>query len=244
MNENDTHKSIYLLPNLITTAGLLASFYGILSAINENYTMACVYVFIAMFFDGIDGRVARWTNTTSEFGEQYDSLADMMSFGVAPALIMYVWSIHHASNVSWLPSRISWMVPFIYIACAAMRLARFNTQTASADPRFFSGLSSPMAAGLVVGWLWFALEFDWEGRDTSLFSLLVTFTAGILMILPVPYHSFKKLNIAGKVPLLIMGLVAVIIALLTLNPPMTVWLIFVIYAVHGPILFIWTYFKH
>ncbi len=237
------NKTIYILPNLITTSALMFGFYAILSSINGNFKTAAICIFVSMLLDGMDGRVARMTKTESEFGEQYDSLADMLSFGVAPAIVIYLWSIQSIEHIYWLPSKLSWMVPFIYCACAALRLAKFNTMVGEGDPRYFSGLPSPSAAGMVAGFVWLGSEYDFTGESVAGISLIITLVAGILMVIPINYFSFKKLNLDGKVHFIWMGVTVLILALISINPATVLWLIFTGFALHGPILFAIKYLK-
>ena len=157
-------KGIYLLPNLVTTAALFSGFYAILAGINGQFEKAAIAVFIAMILDGLDGRVARWTNTQSEFGEQYDSLSDLISFGLAPALIMFQWALVYMKDVSIAWGKFGWMAAFIYVACAALRLARFNVQIEEVDKRYFIGLPSPSAAGIMVGMVWILHDMMYQER--------------------------------------------------------------------------------
>ncbi len=221
-------KGIYLLPNLLTTAGLFSGFFAIVSSMNGRFEAAAIGVFVAMIFDGLDGRVARITNTQSEFGAEYDSMADMVSFGIAPALVAYNWGLTDLGKLGWLAS-------FIYVAGAALRLARFNTQIGIADKRYFQGLASPAAAAVVVGQVWVGVEYDIIGNDYGLIVALITTLAGLLMVSNFKYNSFKEVNWQGKVPfvaLLIMMLVFVIVAT---EPALVLFIAFVLYALAGPI---------
>jgi CDP-diacylglycerol--serine O-phosphatidyltransferase len=174
-------RGIYLLPNLLTTAGLFSGFFAIVSSMNGRFEAAAVAIFVAMIFDGLDGRVARMTNTQSEFGAEYDSMADMVSFGVAPALVAYNWGLTGLGKIGWLAA-------FIYVAGAALRLARFNTQIGTADNRYFQGLASPAAAALVAGLIWVGVEYDINGQDYGIIVALVTGVAGLLMVSKFKYN--------------------------------------------------------
>ncbi len=229
-------RSVYLLPNLITTGALLSGFYGILAAINHDFQRSAICIFVAMLLDGLDGRVARMTNSQSAFGEQYDSIADMLSFGAAPAIIIYQWSLFSVENISWLPEKLSWMIPFIYCACAALRLARFNVEVGSINPKYFIGLPSPSAAGTVVGFVWLGTEYNILGTSVVGFSLVITLLAGLAMVAPIRYFSFKKVHLDGKVPFICIALVMLIFALISINPATVLWVIFTGYAIHGPII--------
>ena len=187
-------RGIYLLPNLFTTAGLFAGFYGIVSAMNSQFESAAIAIFVAMIMDGLDGRIARLTNTQSDFGVEYDSLADMVSFGLAPALIVYQWALSGMGKLGWLAA-------FIYTASTALRLARFNTQAASVDKRFFQGLPSPAAAALVAGMIWLGETQELvEVTNLTIIAFPVTVLAGILMVSNIRFYSFKEVDLKGRVP--------------------------------------------
>ncbi|PID64153.1 MAG: CDP-diacylglycerol--serine O-phosphatidyltransferase [Gammaproteobacteria bacterium] len=227
---------VYLWPNLVTTLALMCGFYSILASINGEFQRACICIFVAMLFDGLDGRIARLVGGESAFGEQYDSLSDLISFGVAPALLIYEWSISTAEHIKWLPERFSWMIPFIYCACAALRLARFNTQIGVVDSRYFIGLPSPSAAGMVAGLVWcLGVEFEYSGADLVYLAIVVTLYAGLMMVAPVKYFSFKKLNLRGKTSFFTMIFMVLALAIIATNPATMLWLIFSAYALHGPV---------
>ncbi|MCK4742399.1 MAG: CDP-diacylglycerol--serine O-phosphatidyltransferase [Sulfuriflexus sp.] len=222
-------KGIYLLPNLFTTAGLFAGFYAIIAAVDGNFANASIAIFIAMIMDGLDGRVARMTNTESEFGAEYDSMADMVSFGIAPALIIHQWAL-----TSW--GKIGWLGAFVFAACAALRLARFNTQVGSADKRYFQGLASPAAAALIAGFVWLGTDLGWEGTDKRLFAIIVSVGAGVLMVSNVRYHSFKEIDLRGKVPFIVLVALMGAFAVIYLHPPVVLFAGFFAYAISGPVL--------
>lgn len=235
---------VYLAPNLVTTAALMFGFYSVLASINSDYQRAAICIFVAMLLDGLDGRVARLVGGESAFGEQYDSLSDLLSFGVAPAVLIYQWSLSSAEQVAWLPERLSWMIPFIYCACAALRLARFNIQIGSIDSRFFIGLPSPSAAGTVAGFVWFGHEYNIAGADTVLIASFITLFTGVMMVAPIKYFSFKKMDLKGKIPFVgALGLV-VVLAVISANPATVLWLIFFVYALHGPARRVYQWLKH
>lgn len=229
----ERHKGIYLLPNLFTTGALFSGFYAIVAGMNGHFAAAAIAVFAAMLLDGLDGRVARLTHTQSKFGAEYDSLADMVSFGVAPALVMFSWALADLGQFGWAAA-------FIYVACAALRLARFNTQADDADKNYFSGLASPSAAAVLAGTVWVFRDAGWFGDQlpVELAWLMALFTAlvGVLMILNVKYHSFKGLDLRGRVPFVVMILVVFAFGLVMLDPPRVLLACFLIYALSGPAL--------
>ena len=222
-------KGIYLLPNLFTTAGLFAGFYAIIAAVDGHFANASIAIFVAMIMDGLDGRVARMTHTESDFGAEYDSMADMVSFGIAPALIIHQWAL-----TSW--GKIGWLGAFVFAACAALRLARFNTQVGSADKRYFQGLASPAAAALIAGFVWLGADLGWEGIDKRLIAIIVSVGAGILMVSNIRYHSFKDIDLRGKVPFIVLVALMVAFAVVYLHPPVVLFAGFFIYAISGPVL--------
>ncbi len=227
-------RGIYLLPNLFTSAALFSGFFAIIAGINGSFEKAAVAIFVAMVLDGLDGRVARMTNTQSEFGAQYDSLADMVSFGVAPALVAFSWGLHSTGKLGWFAA-------FVYVAGAALRLARFNTQIGSVDKRFFIGLASPAAAALVAGMVWVGAEFSVVSADYAIFASLFVALAGILMVSNFRYYSFKDIDFKGKVPFVSLLVVVLVLGVISINPALLLWLIFVIYAVSGPVYFVIRY---
>jgi CDP-diacylglycerol--serine O-phosphatidyltransferase len=226
------HRGVYLLPNLFTTAALFAGFYAIVAAIGAKYEAAAVAVFIAMVLDGLDGRVARMTNTQSEFGAEYDSLSDMISFGLAPALVMYLWSLQGMGKLGWLAA-------FIYTAGAALRLARFNTQIGIADKRFFQGLPSPSAAAIVTGMVWVGYDYGLEGSQVTWAAFILTVAAGLLMVSNVRFYSFKELDLKGKVPFVALLALVLIFVLVSIDPPQVLFGTFLLYALSGPVVTVW-----
>ncbi|WP_257283615.1 CDP-diacylglycerol--serine O-phosphatidyltransferase [Endozoicomonas sp. SESOKO1] len=227
-------KGIYLLPNLFTTGNLFCGFYAIIAAQAGNFSLACIAVFVAMILDGLDGRVARMTNTMSKFGEQYDSLADMVTFGVAPAMVAFSWALQELGKFGW-------MIAFVYAACAALRLARFNAQIEVTDSRYFTGLASPAAAAVVIGMVWALSDFGFNGESTlvALIGSLVTGGAGVLMVSNIRYHSFKKIDLRGRVHFVFLLAIVLAFAVVFMDPPRTLLLIFLAYACSGPITAIW-----
>lgn len=230
------HRGVYLLPNLFTTANLFAGYFAIINAVNGKFEVAAITVFIAMVLDSLDGRVARLTNTQSAFGAEYDSLSDMVAFGVAPAILAYQWALSGLGNVGLA-------VSFIYVACAALRLARFNTQIGKADSRYFIGLASPAAAGVVAGTVWAVWTLG-EKRGVSgqdlpiflimLFALLVA-AAGLLMVSNFKYSSFKKLDLRGRVPFVAILAIVLGFAVVFSDPARILLLAFLAYATSGPL---------
>lgn len=228
----ERRRGIYLLPNLFTTAALFAGFYAIVSGMHGKFETAAIAIFVAMIFDGLDGRVARLTNTQSKFGAEYDSLSDMVSFGVAPALVIFSWALNGLGKLGWA-------VAFIYVACAALRLARFNTQIDTADKNYFSGLASPAAAAVVAALVWVCAEEGWVGENLSFFMVLLagclTAAVGFLMISSIKYHSFKGLDLRGRVPFVVMLLVVIGFGIFMVGQERALLLGFLIYAASGPI---------
>lgn len=224
---NAKRKGIYLLPNLLTTAGLFSGFYAVVMSMNGNFEHAAVAIFVAMVFDGLDGRVARITNTQSAFGAEYDSMADMVSFGVAPAIVAYNYGLTDLGKIGWLAA-------FIYVAGAALRLARFNTQIESASSNFFQGLASPAAAALVAGMVWCGIEYNINGPSVGIVIAVVTGLSGLLMVSNFKYNSFKQLNWHGKVPFVAILIVILIFIIVATAPSLVLFIVFALYAIAGP----------
>lgn len=220
------HRGVYLLPNLFTTGALFGGFYAIVSAMNGNFTHAAIAIFVSMLLDGMDGRVARMTNTQSAFGEQYDSLADMVSFGVAPALVVFSWVLQDLGR--W-----GWAAAFIYMACAALRLARFNTQIATVDKKYFIGLASPAAASVIAGMVW-VWSTTFPGSLWGVAVAMVTALTGLLMVSNFRYTSFKSLDFRGRVPFAFMLLVVLVFASLIIYQEQGIFAIAVLYALSAP----------
>ena len=226
-------KGVFLLPNLMTTGALFAGFFSIISGIGGQYTQAAIAVVIAGVLDGLDGRLARLTNTQSDFGIQYDSLSDLVSFGLAPALLMYNWSLIHLKAISPMAGKLGWLAAFLYAACAALRLARFNTQAGSADKRFFQGLASPAAAGTMVATIWFCNDRAIAGDTVSWLMLLMTVGLGLLMFSRVRYFSFKSGPAGDQVPIMWLFFLVLIFVLLAIDTPLVLFLIGLIYVTSG-----------
>lgn len=229
--EQRSHRGIYLLPNMITTAGLFAGFYAIVASMNGRFEGAAVAIFVAMIMDGIDGRVARLTNTQSEFGVQYDSLSDMVCFGLAPALVMYEWSLQSMLSVGW--AKLGWLAAFIFTASAALRLARFNAQVATAEKRYFKGLPSPSAAGVLAGLVWVGADLEISGSDMVLPAFVLTIAMGLLMVSNIRYYSFKEFNFKNRVSFVAILLVVLVYAFASIDPPKVLFGGFLVYAISG-----------
>lgn len=225
-------KGIYILPNLFTLAALFGGFYAIVMAMNLRFDLAAIGVFAAMILDSLDGRVARLTNTQSAFGEQMDSLSDMVSFGAAPALIAYEWALKGLGR--W-----GWVAAFVYCACAALRLARFNVNTAVVDKRYFQGLPSPAAAALVTGLIWVMNDLEWAGAELSWVMFGVALYAGLTMVTNVPFYSFKDLHMKRSVPFAAIVLIALVIAVINIHPPIVLFAMFVVYSLSGYGVYAW-----
>lgn len=231
-------RGIYLLPNLFTTAAMFSGFYAIVAAMQDRFEVAAIAIFISMVLDGLDGRVARLTNTQTAFGAEYDSMADLISFGVAPGLTMYQWSLVHFGEMGTGWGKVGWLAAFVYVACAALRLARFNTHIGKSDKRYFTGLPSPTAAALMAGMVWVFNDMHYSGNNLQFPALLMTLTAGLLMVSNVSYYSFKEFDLRNKVPFVVMIAVLLIFALTTIDPPKVLFTVFVIYSLSGPLIWV------
>jgi CDP-diacylglycerol--serine O-phosphatidyltransferase len=225
-------RGIYLLPNLFTTASLFAGFYAIVQAMNLRFDQAAVAIFVAMVLDGVDGRVARLTRTQSAFGAEYDSLSDMVSFGAAPALIVYEWALKGMGKLGWIAA-------FVYVAGAALRLARFNVMLEVADKRWFTGIPSPAAAALVAGLVWIIDDYSIDPATLKWWVWSVTVFAGLTMVSNVPYYSFKTINLKRSVPFLAIFIFVLVIALLSYQPAIVLFAGFVGYALSGYVASAW-----
>jgi CDP-diacylglycerol--serine O-phosphatidyltransferase len=233
------HPGIYLLPNLFTTGAMFAGFYAIIASIEGRFTEAAVAVFFAAILDGMDGRVARMTGTQSEFGVQYDSLSDLVSFGLAPALVMYTWSLSTLKDFGPLWGKLGWAAAFIYAACAALRLARFNTQVGVADKRYFQGLASPAAAAVCMSFVWSVDKFGLPGSAFCFVTPVLAIVVGLLMVSRFRYSSFKSLPTGDRqrVPFVWMVGAVLLLALLILDTPRVLFVGFTLYLLSGPV---WT----
>ena len=232
-NAEMRRRGIYLLPNLFTTAALFAGFYAIVQAMNTRIAQAAEAIIDAMVLDGLDGRVARLTHTQSEFGAEYDSLSDMVSFGAAPALVMYEWALKSMG-------RIGWIAAFVYCAGTALRLARFNTNIAVVDKRYFQGLPSPAAAALVAGFIWVVDDFKIDAVSTMRWlACIITLFAGLTMVSNIPFYSFKDINFRRSVPFWAILLVALAMILISIHPATVLFLLFFAYSLSGYAVWVW-----
>lgn len=228
MKPKESHTGIYLLPNLLTTASLFSAFYSIVASLKAQYEVAVIAIFIGMVADGLDGRIARLTNTQSAFGAEYDSLSDMVTFGVAPALLLYSWHLHSLGKLGWL-------IAFIYTAAVALRLARFNTQVETADKRYFQGLACPAGAAVISSFIWLCQQNGWTDQFVLNASASLTVFIAMLMVSNVRYHSFKQLDVKGKVPFLyVLGIVFIFVAIAA-DPSVILFVSFASYALSGPL---------
>jgi CDP-diacylglycerol--serine O-phosphatidyltransferase len=225
-------KGIYILPNLFTLAALFGGFYAIVMAINGRFDQAAVGVFCAMVLDSLDGRVARMTNTQSAFGEQMDSLSDMVSFGAAPALIAYVWALQGLGRWGWIAA-------FVYCACAALRLARFNVNTGVVDKRYFQGLPSPAAAALMAGFIWVVTDMGLKGPSVAWPMFALALYAGLSMVTNVPFYSFKDVHMKKSVPFVVIVAIVLGIAVINIDPPIVMFAMFVAYGFSGYVIYVW-----
>jgi CDP-diacylglycerol---serine O-phosphatidyltransferase len=232
-------RGVYWLPNLLTTGALFAGFYAIVAAIDLKFEYAGIAVFVAMFFDGLDGRVARWTRTESAFGKEYDSLSDMVSFGVAPAIVTYQWGVARIAEYGPLWRRLGWLVCFFYAAAAALRLARFNSRSASLDKHYFEGLPSPSAAAVVAALVWLASPRTNIGLPGLILAFLVTAVAGALMISRFAFNSFKHVNPGARVRFTHIVIVPLAFVAIALHPAISLLLLFGCYALSAPT--VWVY---
>jgi CDP-diacylglycerol--serine O-phosphatidyltransferase len=225
-------RGIYLLPNLLTTAALFAGFYSIVLSLNGSFVRAAMAIFVAQILDGMDGRVARMTHTQSEFGAQYDSMSDNLAFGVAPAILVFQWSLYSLDNLGWVAA-------FIFVAGAALRLARFNTQINSVDKKFFVGLASPAGAGVLWATVWALGTHGVEGESVAWLMVVIVPLIGAMMVSPIRYYSFKDLSDKGRVPFVVLLAFIMVIAVIALDPGPVLLAFAVIYALSGPVFEVW-----
>jgi CDP-diacylglycerol---serine O-phosphatidyltransferase len=232
-------RGIYLLPNLLTTGAMFSGFYAIISSIGGHYTSAVIAVFVAGLLDGLDGRVARMTNTQSAFGVQYDSLSDLVSFGVAPSLVLYTWSLASLAEYGRAWGKVGWAAAFIFAACGALRLARFNTQVGVADKMYFQGLAIPAGAGLAMSYVWMTIYLQLSGSDVQFITPFVAVITGLLMVSRFRYYSFKAWPRSDKVPFFWIPIALLILVAMAINPPCVLFGVAALYAISGPVLTLW-----
>lgn len=235
-NGKRDRKGIYLLPNLFTTGALFSGFYAVVASMNGHFENAAIAIFVAMILDGLDGRVARLTNTQSDFGAEYDSLADMVSFGVAPALVAFSWALQDLGKIGWVAA-------FVYVAGAALRLARFNTQSATENKNYFTGLASPASAAIVAGTVWLFSESGASGAEMAWMMAFVVPLVGLLMVSNFRYHSFKGLDLKGKVPFVTLLAAVMVFAVVSIDPARVLLGVFLLYALSGPADYCWRKFR-
>ncbi|EAR07690.1 CDP-diacylglycerol--serine O-phosphatidyltransferase [Reinekea blandensis] len=232
-NPIDTHpehphrRGVYLIPNLLTTSALFSGFFSIISSMNGDYSKACIAIFVAQLLDGADGRVARMTHTQSEFGAQYDSMSDIIAFGLAPAILAFQWSLTGMDKAGWVAA-------FIFVAGAALRLARFNVQIGKVDKKYFVGLASPAGAAVIWATIWSMEEFGIQGAQVSWLMLLLVPLIGIMMVSPVRYFSFKDVSAQRRIPFFALLAIVLVLALIALDPPRVLLGFALVYALHGP----------
>lgn len=233
-SDSKRRRGIYLLPNLFTTAALFFGFFAIVSAMDKRFEVAALAIFIAMVFDSLDGRVARLTNTQSDFGVQYDSISDMVSFGVAPALVIYEWILNGMAAMGPTWGKIGWLGAFTYTACAGLRLARFNTMVGIVDKKYFQGLPSPAAAAVVASLVWVGDDLNARGWPMEFLAWGLTVAAALLMVSNMRYYSFKEFDFRYRVPFVAVVVVVLGVAFTMIHPPMVLFLAFLAYLVSGP----------
>lgn len=234
-----TRRGIYLLPNLLTTGALFAGFYSMVAAIDHNFSRSAVAIFIAMVLDGADGRIARMTSTSSEFGKEYDSLADMVSFGLTPAIVTYQWSVERLAEFGSFWERIGWLVAFVYVAAAAFRLARFNSNVSWTDKRFFQGLPSPAAAACIAAMVWASSEYSIDGQLALVVGMAITAAVAVLMVSRFSYLSFKDIKPGQRVRYTHLLMIPLAIIVIASAVPAFSFLIFFCYAASGPLMWTW-----
>tara|TARA_B100001057_G_scaffold216075_1_gene216385 strand:- start:17051 stop:17827 length:777 start_codon:yes stop_codon:yes gene_type:complete len=229
---------VFLLPNLITTSALFSGFYSVIASINGNFLFAIFAILIAMVLDGLDGRIARLTNTQTSFGAYYDSLSDLLCFGMAPAILMYLWSLSDLNNIGWHWSKIAWISCFIYVASVALRLARFNSKILTSDKKYFTGLASPAAAAVMICYAWVIEASNYDPATYVWVSLTLTIVLSYLMISSLTYYSFKDISIRQKVPHVSLFLIVLVLSFISFDPPLVLLSFFTLYAFSGPVLLV------
>lgn len=228
MRPKERRSGIYLLPNLFTTGSLFSAFYSIVASFKGQYEVAVMAIFIGMIADGLDGRIARMTNTQTAFGAEYDSLSDMVTFGVAPSLLLYCQSVHQLGKFGWL-------IAFVYTAAVALRLARFNTQVETADKRYFQGLSCPPAAAAIAAFSLWCHQNEWTNIVVSVIVGALAIVLAVLMVSNIRYYSFKDLDFKGKIPFLHVLLIVLLFVAVAANPPVVLFISFMAYVLSGPL---------
>lgn len=232
-------RGIYLLPNLLTTGALFSGFYSIVAAIDGNFLAAAWAIYVAMFLDGLDGRVARMTSTESDFGKEFDSLADMVSFGLAPAIVTYQWGVERLAEYGPLWGRLGWLAAFLYTVAAAFRLARFNTSLSVDDKRHFQGLPSPPAASGVAAMVWLSIDYQVQGLVALIAGVGITALTGLAMMSNFRYLSFKDFNLGSRVRFANLLIIPLILIVISLNPPVVLFALFLVYASSAPLYWLW-----
>jgi CDP-diacylglycerol--serine O-phosphatidyltransferase len=233
------NRGVFLLPNLFTTAVMFSGFYAVVAATDGNFNRAGIAIFVAMVCDGLDGRIARWTNTQSEFGKEFDSLSDMVAFGLAPAVVAYMWGVAAIAEYGAVWYRLGWLATFFYAACAGIRLARFNSRASIVDKRYFEGLPSPSGAGVLAGFVWMLADLDRQGLPALILAFVVAMVAGALMVSRFRYVSGKDLDPKMRIPVAFMVLVPLGFVLVGSSPPEMLFALFAVYASSGPLLWAW-----
>jgi len=241
LEQKQRSRGIYLLPNLFTTCALFAGFYSIILAYNGSYGNAGIAIIVAMVLDGFDGRVARMTNTATAFGAEYDSMSDMISFGMAPAFLMYTWSLSDLKEAQF--GQLGWVIAFVYTACCGLRLARFNVAVGTADKRFFQGLACPSAAAILASFVWVMSGLGVEGADVVVLAALMTLLSGIGMVSTFTYYSFKDLGDNRKVPFAMLLALLLLFVITAVDPPKMILIASVIYGLSGPVYFLFRLYR-
>jgi CDP-diacylglycerol--serine O-phosphatidyltransferase len=241
-NGNSRRRGIYLLPNLLTTCALFAGFYSIVAAIDGNFLGAAWAIYVAMFLDGLDGRVARMTSTESDFGKEYDSLADMVSFGLAPAIVTYQWGVERLTEYGPIWGRVGWLAAFLYTVAAALRLARFNTSGAD-DKHYFRGLPSPPAAAGVAAMVWGSIEYQIGGLPALVTGVAITALTGLAMMSNFRYPSFKDINLSARIPFGNLLFVLLLLIVIALEPPVVIFTMFLVYSTSAPLVWVWRRYR-
>jgi CDP-diacylglycerol--serine O-phosphatidyltransferase len=232
-------RGIYLLPNLLTTGALFGGFYSIIAAIDGNFTIAALAIFVAMFLDGLDGRVARMTSTSSEFGKEFDSLSDMVSFGLAPAVVTYQWGVERLSEYGAIWGRLGWAAAFLYVAAGAFRLARFNSNVVWTDRRFFQGLPIPAAAATIAAMVWVSTKYEFDGLVALVAGIAITTALGVLMVSRFSYLSFKEFKPGHRVRYTRLLIIPLVIIVIAVEPPAVSFSLMLSYAASAPIVWLW-----